>query len=623
MEEQEQDGADSSMRLLSYCSRHCVPRPGHAGVRLLHEGETHAQLPVCSADAAPPLQGCAQQYPLPPPAPLPPAPGGSARATPLDVGSWRRARRGGGGASTAAGFWIPGVPAQPPQQHHGALAAAADSAVAYEGVLEGLRSSRLASANKNGQEAELRRAADLLLAGAESDGVGPWSQQRPTKLRRLANGCGGGRADDGWRLVGGHAPADVVGRWCRLFWADDGTWYLGQVREYNDRSRLHRVFYEADEAHEWLNLVAEDHAHRLQLLPPPELRAAWPPPPPPPPGAEASPGAAADRASTSGTPVQANGGGGGGMAASPQRRQLALATGPRPRSSMLPPPAVQLLLLQQQQQQRHGPVSEAGEELCDGRWRVGKQAYVQPCPQLITAGATPHALGELPLSRCWTPPDWAVHRLQQCLQERAEALAKALAEAETPLPAVAAGLEVLLPDCSGHGSTALGPSAALTSLGWRAGPPTAHARPPAERVAACAASERARVAVGRSGLRDGWGLFAREPIEQDTLVAECRGELLPCAQADRREAAYRAQARRRRGGGSAAAVSGCASLRLPAAAAAVGCWSPNPCYFSHPATCPRQRMPSSLTWMERPCWTPQQPAASAASWCVPCREPVC
>jgi hypothetical protein len=42
-----------------------------------------------------------------------------------------------------------------------------------------------------------------------------------------------------------------------------------------------------------------------------------------------------------------------------------------------------------------------------------------------------------------------------------------------------------------------------------------------EKLELCAATERARIAFGKSGIH-GWGLFARVPLKQDTMVTEYR-----------------------------------------------------------------------------------------------------
>ena len=55
------------------------------------------------------------------------------------------------------------------------------------------------------------------------------------------------------------------------------------------------------------------------------------------------------------------------------------------------------------------------------------------------------------------------------------------------------------------------------------GPGTQGARPTSvqEKLERCNATERARITFGKSGIH-GWGLFARCPMPQDSMVAEYR-----------------------------------------------------------------------------------------------------
>lgn len=63
-----------------------------------------------------------------------------------------------------------------------------------------------------------------------------------------------------------------------------------------------------------------------------------------------------------------------------------------------------------------------------------------------------------------------------------------------------------------------------------------------EKLDACNATEHARIAFGKSGVH-GWGLFARLPMAQDSMVAEYRGVLVRASVAGPREARYRAAGR--------------------------------------------------------------------------------
>jgi SAND domain len=101
--------------------------------------------------------------------------------------------------------------------------------------------------------------------------------------------------------------------------------------------------------------------------------------------------------------------------------------------------------------------------------------------------------------------------------------------AATPGDAIAGG--------SGVAPTADGSSAAALIRGGR----THTLR---ERLRLCRAAERRRVAFGKSGIH-GWGIFARERIPQDSMVADFRGQLLRYVLADVREACYRQEVRQR------------------------------------------------------------------------------
>lgn len=42
-----------------------------------------------------------------------------------------------------------------------------------------------------------------------------------------------------------------------------------------------------------------------------------------------------------------------------------------------------------------------------------------------------------------------------------------------------------------------------------------------EKLEVCVATERARIAFGKSGVH-GWGLFTRQPMRQDSMITEYR-----------------------------------------------------------------------------------------------------
>jgi hypothetical protein len=85
---------------------------------------------------------------------------------------------------------------------------------------------------------------------------------------------------------------------------------------------------------------------------------------------------------------------------------------------------------------------------CGGRprFRDGKRAYLRALPQLATAGAQRSALHEVPLSRCWTPEDWAAHRLRQAARAAAHEGGGAAALRAAEAPALVAGSGVALVD---------------------------------------------------------------------------------------------------------------------------------------------------------------------------------
>jgi SET domain-containing protein len=65
-----------------------------------------------------------------------------------------------------------------------------------------------------------------------------------------------------------------------------------------------------------------------------------------------------------------------------------------------------------------------------------------------------------------------------------------------------------------------------------------------EKLRLCRSLEPKRITFGKSGIH-GWGIFARRPIAQDSMVTEFRGQLVRQIMADVREVAYRKQVRAR------------------------------------------------------------------------------
>jgi hypothetical protein len=190
------------------------------------------------------------------------------------------------------------------------------------------------------------------------------------------------------------------------------------------------------------------------------------------------------------------------------------------------------------------PTTEVDDEAAARpNYRIGKAAYVQALALRVTAGATPSVPHEVPLSRCWSPAEWVEHRHGQ------RTLRNAAAKSGTAGTGAAKHLTLVqqqqlqraatVYSCGGARSI-IGSLAAEVSLGPGAG--RRRAMPARDKLALCRATERARVAFGKSGIH-GWGLFARAPMPQDSMVIEYTGELLRCAAADAREAAYRNRGR--------------------------------------------------------------------------------
>jgi len=61
-----------------------------------------------------------------------------------------------------------------------------------------------------------------------------------------------------------------------------------------------------------------------------------------------------------------------------------------------------------------------------------------------------------------------------------------------------------------------------------------------EKLELCRATEEERIAFGKSGIH-GWGLFARLPMRQDSMVSEFRGEVVRRSVAEARAARYLAE----------------------------------------------------------------------------------
>lgn len=178
---------------------------------------------------------------------------------------------------------------------------------------------------------------------------------------------------------------------------------------------------------------------------------------------------------------------------------------------------------------RGGAAKEEEEEEEPKGLRYGKRAFLEAVMQLPGAGARPHTLHEVPLSRCWAPAEWIMHRARQHAARDAQSRGDA-----APSTATSAALHSALAvtsspvvDSNLAAQFSLGPGAAGAG----------RALTMKEKLELCNATEHERIAFGKSGIH-GWGLFARLPIRQDTMVVEFRGELLRRTVADAREVRY-------------------------------------------------------------------------------------
>lgn len=163
------------------------------------------------------------------------------------------------------------------------------------------------------------------------------------------------------------------------------------------------------------------------------------------------------------------------------------------------------------------------------RYRTGKRAFVEALPQLIGTGGHPHKIHEIPLSRCWAPDDWAAHRVRRNLLDNMRAVGDNGPLPVQPPVVLSAGVNAVLPNNL----------AAKISLGYGAAG-TYRALTVRDKLELCRMTEHERVVFGKSGIH-GWGLFAKVPMKQDTMVVEFRGDVARRSVADFREGKYQAQ----------------------------------------------------------------------------------
>ena len=182
-----------------------------------------------------------------------------------------------------------------------------------------------------------------------------------------------------------------------------------------------------------------------------------------------------------------------------------------------------------------GGVQASEDVHSPGSIRSGKVAYVEALPHLITSGPRPtRQLYETPPSRCWTPVDWAAHRLGYLLardaEKNGETAGSIHAHALTPTVVVVGGSSAVVENNM----------AATVSLGPGATGGQGRTLTLKEKLRLCNLTEHERLSFGKSGIH-GWGLFAKVSIPQDSMVVEFRGELVRRSVADGREAKYSAE----------------------------------------------------------------------------------
>eukprot|EP00891_Asterochloris_glomerata_P002152 jgi/Astpho2/2152/fgenesh1_pg.00040_%23_10_t len=130
MEIQERQDAAGGVRLISYCPRHCTPKPEQSGVQLVREGDQAGEKEEENIHGG--VQN-GQLFPPLPAVPLPECSAGCARAQPLE--GWERVSHGtGSGYSTVKGFWIPGKPE--PKSYQPPLPEAVDEAPAVSAAFQ-------------------------------------------------------------------------------------------------------------------------------------------------------------------------------------------------------------------------------------------------------------------------------------------------------------------------------------------------------------------------------------------------------------------------------------------------------------------------------------------------------
>eukprot|EP00775_Hariotina_reticulata_P014032 gene14032-14147_t len=142
-------------------------------------------------------------------------------------------------------------------------------------------------------------------------------------------------------------------------------------------------------------------------------------------------------------------------------------------------------------------VAAAGGQLVRAKIKLpdvmlGKRAYVRAVPHLVRGSAV-HKLWDLPECKAYTAEEWE---------------AKQVAEA-------AAG--------DGDGNPA-GEASASAALAGQGGGSSRRSETLREKLRVSRSLERERITFGKSGIH-GWGIFARQPIKQDSLVSEFRGQV--------------------------------------------------------------------------------------------------
>ena len=207
---------------------------------------------------------------------------------------------------------------------------------------------------------------------------------------------------------------------------------------------------------------------------------------------------------------------------------------------------------------------------------VGKRAFVRAVAHLVRGSAV-HQLWELPQCKAYSAEEWEAKQVAEAAAgdgdgdgdgKAGETAAAAAAvagaaggsRAGTPTLGSRPGTPALSTEAGdaaavdGSAVNDVGPGSLELALVEAAGAAKAQQQqqqPPGrgkrsetlrEKLRVSRSLERERITFGKSGIH-GWGIFARQPIKQDSLVSEFRGQVVRGVLADVREAGYKKQVR--------------------------------------------------------------------------------